>query len=288
MKTSAVGYKAKAFELRNLVIFFLIAFAWTWFWWGLFIFDILKLPSGDLASGVDLGSTLPAFLIILIAPYGPTLAGFVMTAITEGRTGVKALWKRFWNRDLSIKWLVVVLLFFPTLRLAANIVSRTLDGQAYPLLAHPNLEIFIGSFIFSGLIHGGMSEEFGWRGYALPRFQARWNALTSSIVLGVIWISWHIPLWFAPGELQEQDSFWGWAPIVLIYSIFYTWIFNNTKGSLLAAVLFHAMTNATSDLIWCCGSSGWNYLGVELVVVILIVIIFGPKILVRQPQEDSA
>ena len=229
----------------------------------------------------------PIILILLIAPYGPTIAGFMTTAITEGRTGVKALWKRFWNRDLSIKWLVVVLLFFPILRLIANIVSRTADGQAYPLLAYPSLGMFINAFIFNGFIHGGMSEEFGWRGYALPRFQVKMNALTSSIVLGAIWICWHIPLWFAPGDLQIRENFWGWAAIVLLYSIFYTWIFNNTNGSVLAAVLFHAMSNATPELIWCCGSSYWHYIGVELLVVILIVIIFGPKNMLRIGAEDS-
>ena len=289
MTTQMVGYKAKAFEPRNLVFFFLIAFGWTWFWWGLFIFGILKLPSGIGTSEVDLGSASPTVLIVLLAPYGPTLTGFVMMAITEGRTGVKALWKRFWNRDLSIKWLVVILLFFPTMRLIANIVSRTVDGQAYPLLAYPSFEsirMFVGSFIFDGFIHGGMSEEFGWRGYALPRFQFKMNSLASSIVLGAIWICWHIPLWFAPGDLQIRENFWGWAPIVLLYSVFYTWIFNNTNGSLLAAVLFHAMSNATPELIWCC-TSYWHYIGVELLMAILIVIIFSPKNLVRRRSEEA-
>jgi hypothetical protein len=64
-----------------------------------------------------------------------------------------------------------------------------------------------------------------------------------------------------------------------------TWIFNNTNGSVLAAILFHGMANSVGDLIWCCGSSAWPLYGVELAAVILIVIIFGPKNLVRQKPE---
>jgi membrane protease YdiL (CAAX protease family) len=53
-----------------------------------------------------------------------------------------------------------------------------------------------------------MSEEFGWRGYVLPRFQAKWNALVSSVVLGAIWASWHVPLWFIP-EAEHSATFFG-------------------------------------------------------------------------------
>ena len=81
---------------------------------------------------------------------------------------------------MSIKWLLVTLLILPALALAANIVTRVLDGQAYPLFFSYNpqwsvIPMFIMAFIFNGVF-----EEFGWRGYVLPRFQARWNALTSS------------------------------------------------------------------------------------------------------------
>lgn len=281
------GYKTKALESRNLAFFFLIAFGWSWFWWALFIFGILELPAGIGTSKVDLGSAGPLMLLIALTPFGPTIAGFVMTAMTEGKPGVKALWRRFWNRSLSIKWLLVILLFFPALRLAANLVSRTLDGQAYPFLTWPNQPwMFIPPFLANTLINAGMSEEFGWRGYVLPRFEARWNALTSGIGLGAIWAAWHIPLWFVPGDVHSQRNFWEWALSLILVSILMTWIFNNTNGSVLAAILFHGMGNSVGDLIWCCGSSALHYYGVELLAAILIVILFGPKSLVRGRPEE--
>jgi hypothetical protein len=282
MNTPIVGYKAKALEPRNLAFFFLIAFGWSWLWWALFIFGILKMPAGIGTSEVDLGSAGPLILLIALTPYGPTIAGFVMTALTEGRLGVKALWRRFWNRNLSIKWLFVILLFYPALVLVANLISRTLDGQSYPFLTWPNQPwMFIPPFIANTLVNGGMSEEFGWRGYVLPRFQARWNALASSIFLGTIWASWHIPLWFVPGDSHNQRNFWEWAGSLILFSIMMTWIFNNTHGSVLAAILFHSMGNSVGELIWCCGSSAWHLYGVELAAVILIVVVFGSKNLTR-------
>lgn len=286
MTSQSIGYKAKAFEPRNLLFFFLIAFGWSWFWWALFIFGILKLPAGIGTLDVNFVSAAPLILVVFVAPYGPTLAGFVMAAVTDGKAGVKNLWKRFWNRNLSIKWLLVCLLFFPVLQLIANLVTRTLDHQAYPLFAYSNLGVFVNAFIFDGFIHGGMSEEFGWRGYALPRFQARWNALTSSIVLGGIWAAWHIPLWFFPGDEHSQVNFWGWAFFIILFSIMMTWIFNNTNGNVLVAVLFHAMANAAGSLFWCCGSSAWHRTGVWLIAVILIVVIFGRKKLIRKQTAD--
>ncbi len=286
MTTQTVGYKAKAFEPRNLALFFLIAFGWSWFWWWLmYLSGLFRIPAGISPQNLDIGSSWWFIPIGLVSPYGPTLAAFVITGITEGKSGIKALWKRFWNRSLSYKWLLVILLFFPTLRLVANLVARIVDGQAYPILTWPNQPwMFIAPLIFNGLLHGGMSEEFGWRGYVLPRFQAKWNALISSLILGVIWGVWHLPL--LPAGMSSANSV---AELVLwqtLVAIFFTWVFNNTNGSVLAVVIFHAMVNASADIMWF-GSSAWYFYGVHVLAGILIVLIFGSKNLVRRRSEEE-
>jgi membrane protease YdiL (CAAX protease family) len=206
------------------------------------------------------------------------IAALIVTATTEGKAGLKALWKRFWNRNLSIKWLLVILLFNPMVRLIANLISRAAGGEHYPFLEQPN----ILPLLLSGLIIG-IQEEVGWRGYALPRFQARWGALTSSIILGAIWAPYHIGNWLI-GE--RMDSFLEFSLWIILISIFTTWIFNNTNGSILAAVLFHAVV--TNGIAGCCGVT-WAMellLGIYLLAAIIIVAIFGPKDLVRQKRED--
>ena len=144
--------------------------------------------------------------------------------------------------------------------------------------------MFIGPFIFNGFIHGGLSEEFGWRGYVLPRFQAKWNALVSSLVLGIIWGVWHLPLIKAGMSFTNSIAeLLLWQTLVAVY---FTWVFNNTNGSILAVVLFHAMANSSPDIVWCC-SSPWYFYGVYLLAGILIVIIFGPRTLVRQRHGEG-
>jgi membrane protease YdiL (CAAX protease family) len=278
MNTQTVGYKAKAFESRNLVFFFLIAFGLIWFLDALLILGILKFPVG---IGENFGTA--SGILLLVLGSSSTIAAFMMTVITEGKPGVRALWRRFWNRNLSIKWLLVILLILPALRLIANFVSRRMNNQVYPFLDLPNPPWMIILTFITAFIFNGMTEEFGWRGYALPRFQARWNALTSSLILGIIVTSWHIPLFFIPGHPHYQGNFWNWALWSILVNILMTWIFNNTNGSVLAAVLFHTMMN--TGIIGM--GSVWYYQGVLLLAVILIVIIFGPRNLVRQRLKEG-
>jgi len=96
----------------------------------------------------------------------------------------------------------------------------------------------------------------------------------------------HIPEWFVPGDSHNQIFFWGWAGRIILLSILMTWIFNNTKGSVLATILFHGMANSAGDLFQYSGSD-WYYIGVRLLVVILIVFIFGSKNLVRGSPEEA-
>jgi uncharacterized protein len=131
---------------------------------------------------------------------------------------------------------------------------------------------FITAFIFIG-----MAEEFGWRGYVLPRFQAKWNALVSSLLLGGLWALWHVGEWFYRGSNLYQRNFWEWAVGMILLSIVMTWVFNNTKGSIFPAALIRALWN--TGIIW--HRSDWRFYGVLLLTAILIVVIFGPKDLMR-------
>ena len=88
-----------------------------------------------------------------------------------------------------------------------------------------------------------LGEEIGWRGFALPRLQEAHDALVSSIVLGLFWAIWHVPMWIASGIV----GFYLLRSVVTIttYAILFTWVYNNTGGSLLLAWLFHTSTTIT-------------------------------------------
>ena len=147
-------------------------------------------------------------------------------------------------------------------------------------------------------VFAGMGEEFGWRGFAMPRLQARYNALVSSIIIGVLWGLWHIPLFLAKGTTQYEwrlDA--GLIPAVLLYTVFtiawsiqYTWVFNNTKGSVLLAAVYHGAGNA-----WIGGYIDVyrGYIGgvvtftvVSVIVSIIIVLVAGPANLSRRNERN--
>jgi len=275
-------YKTETWQPRNLIWFFLIAFGWTWFWWALFIFGILKMPAGIGTPDVDLASAGPILLIVILSPFGPTIAGFVLTALTEGKAGAKHLWKRFWNRNLSWKWLLVTLIFFPAKNLILRFSSQVFAGVSQPPFGFLDQPWMILPPFIASILNGGLSEEFGWRGYALPRFQAKWNALTAALILGLIEGCWHIPLVFMPG-----DARFGMLIPVLIFpylatGIFRAWIFNNTGGSVLAAVLFHAAGNAVG---WAFTVNVPSQTFADLIysgLAVVIVLIFGSRNLMRE------
>lgn len=278
-------YKTENWEPRNLVWFFVIAFGWTWFWWALFIFDILKMPAEIGTPDIDLGTAGPVMFFVLISPFGPTIAGFVLTALTKGKTGVKQLWKRFWSRSISWKWLLVILLFFPVKNLILRFSAEIFAGVAQrPLEWLDQPWLLLPPFIAS-ILHGGLSEEFGWRGYALPRLQARWNALIAALLLGLIEGCWHIPLVFMPG-----DERFGMLIPVLIFPYFATgilrtWVFNNTGGSILAAVLFHAAGNTAGSVVPVNVPSQTFADLIYTGLAVIVVLIFGWKDLIYKQKS---
>jgi membrane protease YdiL (CAAX protease family) len=102
--------------------------------------------------------------------------------------------------------------------------------------------------VFVALIGGGLDEEMGWRGYALPRLQGRLGPLTANLLLGVLWAFWHLPLWFVPGSFQAGSSFGLYVVSTVALSFLIGWVYNGTGGSLLLAILAHAASDAADNL----------------------------------------
>jgi uncharacterized protein len=128
---------------------------------------------------------------------------------------------------------------------------------------------------------GPLQEEFGWRGYALPRLQTRYNALTSSLIFGFFWWLWHLPAMFIPGRFMTDNLlvFLALLVVIMLTSVLFTWVYNNTNGSILAAMLLHtsmnwsiwlAMPSMQIDLL----TSGFM-IGFMAVAVLIIIKIWG-------------
>ena len=265
-------------EKKNLGLFFLIAFAWSW----LFLLPRILATAGWF--------TLPgwlSFFLSAIAAFGPFIAAFALTYWHEGQEGVGSLWRRGWEVRFQKKWLAPTLLLPPAVAVL-TILLVTLAGENINWkLAPPVLTLFpVFMLIF---FTDAFPAEFGWRGYVLDRFQLRWSALVSSLILGAIWGLWQLPLHFVAGTTQHTVPIWEVVTQTIIVAIAYTWLYNNTRGSILVAMLFHAANSLTAAVIplWTSEIDRWIHLALLLLVVGAIVLFWGPKTLVRKTRAPA-
>jgi len=178
--------------------------------------------------------SLPPQLVLVLfgtADFGPTDVALVMTIYVSGIAGVGVLLAQAGRWRVKPGWYVVAVCLPIVLVLSAIGISAALEGRS---LAHwLQWPQNIGSLIVPPL-----GEEFGWRGFALPRLQRRFNGLWASLILGVIWACWHIPIFFLPGV--PLTIFPLFLVGVTAGSILLTWLYNSTGNSLLIVMVAHA------------------------------------------------
>ena len=123
----------------------------------------------------------------------------------------------------------------------------TLFGGSWAEAAPPAILqgplLFLPLFLLILTLTDGLGEELAWRGFALPRLLTRYNALVASLILGVIWALWHLPLLWTEGNGMFNLPVWLLLLDVTAKSVLFTWVFLHTRGSVLIAMLFHGATN---------------------------------------------
>ena len=235
---SASPYKG-LLARHPLVCFFIIAYAGTW------LFELPYVLSG---YGVGLLPTRNPVLLWtshVSVFMGPFLAAFVMTGATEGRAGVRRLLRRFVLWRVGLGWYLFVLVGVPALFVLSLIVLPGVLGSVQGLGALlPPLSL-LGWFVYAFFPGGALGEEPGWRGFALPRLQSLHGPLVGSLILGPLWGLWHLPLFFTPWNELTAFNVVVFVLATTCLAIMYTWVFNNTKGSVLMAILIHASFNAS-------------------------------------------
>jgi membrane protease YdiL (CAAX protease family) len=226
-----------------LFFYFLLAFGFTWAY-ELTIYRVLITPGFSLQGVLlDLGFTL-----------GPTLAAFLMTAVMQGQAGILQLLRRYVLWRAGLRWYLLVFLGVPALLLIAVLpLPGALSAFHVPALTFwPTYLLFYLLFL---VFEGPLGEEPGWRGFALPRLQQRSGPLVGTLLLGLLWGLWHLPLFFIPGTDHYAIAVVGTGLIghlvplgvfviwTIALAVTITWVFNNTRGSLLLAMLLHASIN---------------------------------------------
>jgi membrane protease YdiL (CAAX protease family) len=214
---------------RPLRIYLWLAFGITWGVGG------VALLAGDIRSG---GAT-PLHPLHYVAAFGPTVAGLLMAARVDGRDGLRRLLVRALPRTSSLLWYVAVVVGFP----AVNLIATWLIAPA-SLATLPSWGRLLYMFPVTIVTDTGpLGEEFGWRGFALPRLLDRQHPLLAAVILGAIWWAWHLPTFFVPALSQSRLS----VPVFLVnslaLSIIMTWLYRRTSGDLLLMILMHAAAN---------------------------------------------
>jgi membrane protease YdiL (CAAX protease family) len=213
-------------KTHDILAFFGLAFLITFAGW---VPVFLALPGADIAN--------------IIGLWGPALAGLLVTALTRGKLGLKELFRRLLLWRVPLRWYLVILFGWPAISILAALLHARLTGQ--PLsFRWDQWSGFLAWLVQALLLGFWACEEVGWRGFALPRLLDRWNALTSSIILGIVWACWHLPYFL----IGMPNPFYAFVVYTVSVSILMTWVFNHTRGSLFLAIFFHFWINIYSGL----------------------------------------
>jgi membrane protease YdiL (CAAX protease family) len=267
--------------------FFAATFLLSWLFW---------VPAAVLSQR----GSAPPDLFLLMGGFGPSIVGVAMIYWTQDRAGrIDYLRRAFGFRRIGPAWYVFILLVFPALA-ALSIGIDMLAGNPAPffpdlaaLLAEPQMLMLLPLIALQVALMGPLSEELGWRGYALDALQTRWSALASGLVIGLAWSVWHLPLFF----IQVDTSFyyeWGFGSTLFrlfllrmtLISVLMTWVYNNNRRSILSAILFHFAYNFTFSLLYPISEAVHLYGTIlTLILAIGVALIWGPQTLARRRKR---
>jgi len=254
---------------RNSLTYFFLTFVITWSMW--FPATLIKLNGGTSALGPDnpIGQ---------LGRWAPGIAAIILTAILAGKQGIGDLFRPLKIWRVNIGWYLFALLFQPILFIISKWIDFSLLNQSYEIVSPlSTLDIdapfiFIAISVIISAIPGAFMEELGWRGFALPRLQNKNNAMVASVILGLIWGIWHIPSMIFFGETAALNIIWSVVNFIPV-TILFTWLYNNTQGSLLLVTLFHASTQYSNNFLGVIPSETANI--VIWVVAVVILFVFG-------------
>jgi len=228
-------------KLPPLLVFAAFSHGWTVAFWA-----IAAAMPGTVWQA-------PGRFWFLVGGAGILLAAVVTTAWTGGRGGVAELARRTVDpRRAGITAWAVALLFAPLSTLAAAGILRLVEPAAAtlgppPSMASPQQALALAATL---LVLGPLPEEIGWRGVLLDRLLVRLRPLTASAVVALAWWSWHWPLHLLPGyytPFAHPPDLWNQLAGIAAGSVLMTWLYLNTRRSVLIAVVFHWSGNLTGE-----------------------------------------
>lgn len=256
-------------EGRSPYLFFLLVLVFSIPFW-------IAGPVVERLLPKEHSANLPVSSLMVCAPI---TAAVILARRARGTGGAKELLKRAFDykRIGSKAWYAPIFLLMPAMMML-QYGLMSLMGKP---LADPQIPILMIPVSFVIFFIGALGEEVGWQGYAYGPLQDRWNALTASIILGIVWPVWHIIPFI---QMGRAPTWIVWHCMGMVMArILYVWIYNNTGKSVFAVILFHAMHNVSTVLL---PSYGWPYdpfltFIILAGIVSIVTVLWGPKTLAR-------
>jgi membrane protease YdiL (CAAX protease family) len=268
-----------AFVRRHpIAVFLVLVFTLTW---------ALEIPWIESTEGW-LRFDFP-FPLLFVMGWMPGLAAIVVTGAVSGRAGIRALLGRLLIWRLGLRWYLVPILGSAALWIAALALDPLIGGTGITLPTL-SIDLVIGVVVSLVVIFLINSEEIAWRGFAIPRLQARHRALTASLFLGVFEGLFHLPYFFRASSDQAAAGLPAFMIGSIAGAVIFTWLFNNTRGSLLAVMLFHTFQN-----MWIAvfpapeadqALAQWAFNALLVVAAVTVVAVFGPARLSLRPAAQ--
>ena len=284
-----LDYLNKENPLKKVIIFFILTILWSWLFW---LPSVLRGPYFNLA--------LPEWVDILgnVAVFGPSIIGIIMTAF-DSKKNLKSLLKSTISFKFNKLWLLVLIVpvVFASISTFTMIYFEGLSvSEVFTEYSLPNFPMFALVFVIILFVGGPIAEEYGWRGYAQDRLQLKFNATSTSLILGIVHALWHLPLFLKYGTVQYESGMpmYEYFLLVIIQTFIYTWVMNNTRSpngqpNMFLAIMIHQFGNYTSAVFpfFITTLGRWIMFGLNVVFVIVIMIIYKPRRFVREPKIDN-
>ncbi len=236
----------------SLGTFFVLTYAVTWT-------CFISLATLAVSTRTPVGA-----LVVLLGVFAPGLVALSLTARAEGGPGVRALLGRILRWRVAAQWYLFAAGYIAAIKLTVALVYRVATG-VWPPFGHEPWSLILGAIVVSTPVQAG--EEIGWRGYVLPRLTRRFGLARASILLGVIWVGWHLPQFFIPDSDTYGQSFFVFVLQVTALSVAMAWLYAHTNGSLLLVMLMHAAVNNSKDIVPSAVPGATNPLGLNASLV---------------------
>ena len=269
---------------RPVFAFFVVTYILSWAAWSPLVFSDWWATLSPLLVAEEQRTVV----LIVVGGFGPLVAaGLVTWTLGDSvRNWARGVFR--WRVPLRY-WIFAFLFPAVAVFFASALHILVFDGAFEPestevLVLYPVL--FVQVFLI-----GGGNEELGWRGFALPRLQERYSDLAASLVIGVVWFGWHLPLFLVSGSSQVGVPVYYYGVAVVALSVVFTWLYNQTDGSVLLTMVLHASVNTGGILYLAGGGTALQndlpnalYAAVFLIAALAFVVAYGPE---RLADEET-